>query len=573
MDPIIIMDWLKQPSDYIKFWIARATEIAFGELPTLAKDLANAYEAESPAFPLDRSVNDYFVELHELKRSGLINITLNRENIAWGYGFFIGGRGSSPLAPVARESSAVPAASPVETILPPKPLELVRPDPALNLLNYVVRYNGVDYQIPRTGLPEPKTLSLDNGIEFFEDAPFNYANGKRLFRRILYARIWDQGNYEWKIKDSLFEPHYIGIRDWIFDNLEGLHQPARYVLLKDGGEPLAFEIFPPLLIQRNADGGFQFRHDQPLKAPEADSLDALNKLAEDKEMMAYGTDSIRDFAVHILGQAILPPHFIVWSEDGRSADYFQPHRPLPFYGYSDTVVGRDGRKHTYQMHVSSEVLFGPYFIVLEARPKMFREHGGENNGNGVAGESFVAYLLPNLSHKEMFLNGIAELERMRAIGHTRAEEIRSMTYTYDEFVAEARNPGASRGSGGTSGTPSATPQSGTPPAPASSGGRTASAASSGPFDWMTAMTRLPRYISTAIAGAVSYVSSLVEYSYEPITAAADYEITAVNDWGADVYGEEAEETAYFGDQEIDANDFTVGGLPAAGAVEVAVPLL
>jgi len=58
-------------------------------------------------------------------------------------------------------------------------------------------------------------------------------------------------------------------------------------------------------------------------------------------------------------------------------------------------------------------------------------------------------------------------------------------------------------------------------------------------------------------------------SYEPITAADDYLITAADDRDDQIYAEwdaEAEDVEYFGDQETDAYDFAVSGF-AAGATE------
>jgi len=84
----------------------------------------------------------------------------------------------------------------------------------------------------------------------------------------------------------------------------------------------------------------------------------------------------------------------------------------------------------------------------------------------------------------------------------------------------------------------------------------------------SAISQLPQYASTAIAGGVNYVSSLADYSYEyePITAAEDLIITHAGDEGDQIYAEWNEETEDFGDQDTAADDFAVSGF-AAGATE------
>jgi len=128
--------------------------------------------------------------------------------------------------------------------------------------------------------------------------------------------------------------------------------------------------------------------------------------------------------------------------------------------------------------------------------------------------------------------------------------------------------------GGSSGTSSPAPS--TPPAPAApatpapsapAGGRSTSAVTEGLFDLISVMPWLPRYISTAIAGAVDYVSSL-EYSYG---SAEPEEITLMEityDESADIYGIYGEEGAEFVDQETGAEDLSISGSPVSGAAEL-----
>jgi len=124
-------------------------------------------------------------------------------------------------------------------------------------------------------------------------------------------------------------------------------------------------------------------------------------------------------------------------------------------------------------------------------------------------------------------------------------------------------------SGSAGAAPLTPPAPSTPPAsatPAPSGGRTT--ASDSVSDWITAVSRAtPRYVSTAIASAVSYVSSL-EYSYEPITAADDYVIEVADDGDDQIYGEWDEEAAAFDDQETGAEDLSISGSPVSGAAEL-----
>jgi len=133
-------------------------------------------------------------------------------------------------------------------------------------------------------------------------------------------------------------------------------------------------------------------------------------------------------------------------------------------------------------------------------------------------------------------------------------------------LLEAKDDGTS-----TPPTPSATSSApSTPPSPQTPSGPSASSVSGSPVDWITAISRAaPRYISTAIASAVGYMSSLVEYSYEPITAAADYEITAADDQDDQIYAEWNEDVADVqdvGDYDTAADDFAVSGF-ASGAAE------
>ena len=120
-------------------------------------------------------------------------------------------------------------------------------------------------------------------------------------------------------------------------------------------------------------------------------------------------------------------------------------------------------------------------------------------------------------------------------------------------------------SSSTQGTPTPASSASAPASstPDPSDGTSASTASDSLTDWITAVSRaVPRYVSTAIAGAVGYVSSL-EYSSVPAGSEEIYGIDTVYADNDEIYGEDEAE---FDDQDTGADNFTISGF-AAGATE------
>jgi len=163
---------------------------------------------------------------------------------------------------------------------------------------------------------------------------------------------------------------------------------------------------------------------------------------------------------------------------------------------------------------------------------------------------------PNLHSPDAETGSLLEAFQLLFLG--RGHEIHSMN-------SGRAGGGGSSGPSGPS-TPPAPSTPSTPPAPQTPQGSSASAASGSLSDWIIAVSRaVPRYVSTAIASAVSYVSSQVEYSYE---SAGSSEMDGINSVYAqydEIYGEDEAE---FDDQETGTDDLSIDGAPFSGAAEL-----
>ena len=73
---------------------------------------------------------------------------------------------------------------------------------------------------------------------------------------------------------------------------------------------------------------------------------------------------------------------------------------------------------------------GPFYVVLQGNPTA---------GESIPSQYHYAYVVPDQTAKDLFINCINEAERLGLITHARADQIRGMVRTYQEFIAEVHS--------------------------------------------------------------------------------------------------------------------------------------
>ena len=433
----------------------------------------------------------------------------------------------------------------------------VRPHPSANLLNFVVRYNGKEYRVPRYGVIKSNTekgevyFRIDyeqtvtvpeDGICFFAcqthrmSGDYDYLLRYQLFLHfrkagINFENVYPGGGFGPSTPES--DPYLLThVRDSRLFNLFG--EPFNYTFIINGNRR-ELEVYEPLLDRFNRDTLVikppeygENAISQYLNIVQSYHKHDLFKLGD--TMWAYGTPNLSDLLIIALEGDIYHP----------VEQYMKKYKLLS---------GKDSRIPPSHQQGLYE-LFGPLFVVINSSKR-------DSQSIPQPRDNHRAYLLPDTSSKKIFLHILTKLVKMEAISANVAAEIRSKVYTYDEFVAAVRNnpndpaydpdlvrkkaeaeakKGSNR-SGGASGTPPAAP-AGTPGAPA-------------PY--------------TPPDGSAASAASA---SVEEITAANDYDYTmdADEDTG-EIYGGEIG-----GDVDVDSTADDAWALGAAVYTETAPPV-